>query len=73
MRRGWTKFIAVSILITTGSIAAIFLIELTVARCHCSKAVLGIAIEQLPPVLAGAAMGSLLMTIVGVHYRRQSH
>jgi hypothetical protein len=51
---------------------AIVLIELTVARCHCSKTVLGIAIEQLPPTLAGVAMGSILMTIVGFYYRQQS-
>jgi hypothetical protein len=72
MRRGWVRFIAVSIFIATGSIVAIVAIELTVARCHCSKAVLGIAIEQLPPVLAGVAMGAILMTIVGFYYRRQS-
>jgi hypothetical protein len=58
--------------ITIGSIVAIVTIELTVARCHCSKAVLGIPIEQLPPVFAAAAMGALLMTIVGFYSRRQS-
>jgi hypothetical protein len=70
---GWTRFTAVWSGIAVSAIVAIIVIEVSLAQCRCSRTLLGIDLEQLPPVLAAAAIGSILMTIVGVHFRRQGH
>ena len=72
MRGGWNRFITVWSSIAVASIVAIVVIETSLALCRCSKSLLGVDVEQIPPVLAAAAMGSILMTIVGFHFRKQS-
>jgi len=72
MSRPWKRFIAIWGSIAITSIAAIVYIEMVLARCRCSKVLLGVDVESLPPILAAAAIGSVLMMIVGFHFRKQS-
>lgn len=64
---GWTKFIAAWAFIAVAAILAIVAIGMSSA-----KLVLGVSTETLTPLLGGAAVGAILMTIAGLHFRRQS-